>query len=184
MQNHSPTSFDFSLSSSVSAFGIWHLILVATLPVHTRFTATTSPPYLYNMAVPKSLLVLVLGAFTASVDSFTVRCPSTPSFSASIRPTTCLFAEEDATDETVESGEAAPAAASDTDILNSPAFLKRKIEVLKSDIEATEKETEAAQAQVEVGKAEWGPQLDALRQEVSCSKFAGPAARLNLCVDR
>jgi hypothetical protein len=53
------------------------------------------------------------------------------------------------------------------DILNSPAFLKRKIEVLKSDIEATEKEAEEARALAEAGKAEWGPQLDALRAEVS-----------------
>lgn len=132
------------------------------------------------MSVQKSLLFLILSAISASVDSFAVRCPSSSflAISSSVPPvatTTCLFAEEEnketeaapSVDDTVASGEAAPAASVETDILSSPAFLKRKIEVLKSDIEATEKETEEARARVEVGKAEWGPQLDSLREEVS-----------------
>lgn len=55
---------------------------------------------------------------------------------------------------------------SDTDILNSPAFLKRKLEVLKSDIANADSEIEALKEQVEAGKAEWGGQLDDLQVEV------------------
>jgi hypothetical protein len=132
----------------------------------------------FIMAVQQSLLFLIFTAISVSVDSFAVRCPSA-SFLAIASPvppmvatTTCLFAEEENEteapgDETVESGEAAPAPNAETDILSSPAFLKRKLEVLKSDIEATIKETEEAQALAEAGKAEWGSQLDALRLEVS-----------------
>jgi hypothetical protein len=53
------------------------------------------------------------------------------------------------------------------DILNSPAFLKRKIDVLKSDIEAANEKIEAANKVYEANKAEWGPQLEMLRKEVS-----------------
>ena len=52
------------------------------------------------------------------------------------------------------------------DILNSPAFLKRKLEVLKSDIEKTEADLEAALERAEVAKEEWGPQLEDLQREV------------------
>lgn len=55
---------------------------------------------------------------------------------------------------------------SDTDILNSPAFLKRKLEVLKSDIAQADADVEALKVQVEAGKAEWGGQLDDLQLEV------------------
>jgi len=53
------------------------------------------------------------------------------------------------------------------DILNSPAFLKRKIDVLKSDIEAVGEKIDAANAVYEENKAEWGPQIENLRKEVS-----------------
>jgi len=53
-----------------------------------------------------------------------------------------------------------------TDILNSPSFLQRKLEVLKSDIEQAEKDLEEAQALAAAGKEEWKPQLDDLRKEV------------------
>lgn len=56
-----------------------------------------------------------------------------------------------------------------SDILNSPAFLKRKLEVLKSDIEKTEADVEAALERAEVAKEEWGPQLEDLQREVSLS---------------
>lgn len=54
-----------------------------------------------------------------------------------------------------------------TDILSSPAFLKRKIDVLKSDIEQAEVEVTELTAAAEEGKAEWGDQLDKLRDEYS-----------------
>ena len=39
--------------------------------------------------------------------------------------------------------------------MNSPAFLKRKIDVLKSDLEAADAEIATLTAAVEEGKAEW-----------------------------
>ena len=78
-----------------------------------------------------------------------------------IRPTsTCLFA--DAPQE--QAGDDATGA---SDILNSPAFLKRKIDVLKSDIAKAEEDIELAKQRMEEGKAEWGGQLDELQKEVS-----------------
>jgi hypothetical protein len=53
-----------------------------------------------------------------------------------------------------------------TDILNSPAFLKRKLEVLTSDLEKTEADLEAALERAEIAKEEWGPQLEDLKREV------------------
>jgi molecular chaperone GrpE len=130
------------------------------------------------MIVPKSFIIFILSGLTASVDAFGVHTPVSRALAPSGSPiptSTCLFAEEAAGEtassgETMESGEASPSSP-EMDILNSPAFLKRKIEVLKSDIEATEKEAEEARANAEAGKAEWGPQLDSLRAEVSSACF-------------
>lgn len=136
------------------------------------------------MAFRRTLLLSILSALCTTADSFSVRCPSWAVISTTpVRslPTsaTCLFAEEDneteasGNDEPTESGETAEpeeaeaASNADTDILSSPAFLKRKIEVLKSDVAATENEIEEARERAEAGKAEWGPQLDDLRKEVS-----------------
>ena len=82
------------------------------------------------------------------------------------------MAEDDSETEAAPREEAAPApaaaaAATETDILSSPAFLKRKIDVLKSDIAAIDKEMEEARERAEAGKAEWGPQLEDLKREVS-----------------
>jgi molecular chaperone GrpE len=52
-----------------------------------------------------------------------------------------------------------------TDILNSPVFLKRKLEVLQKDMHVTERELEAAQEQLTQNKAEWSSQLDELSKE-------------------
>lgn len=51
------------------------------------------------------------------------------------------------------------------DILNSPAFLKRKVEVLQSDITALEKEIEKANVVYLAGKEEWGAKFDMLNAE-------------------
>lgn len=75
------------------------------------------------------------------------------------------MAEEDNETEAAPREEVAPAPAAETDILSSPAFLKRKIDVLKSDIAAIDTEIEEARARAEAGKAEWGPQLDDLKRE-------------------
>ena len=53
------------------------------------------------------------------------------------------------------------------DILNSPAFLKRKLEVLQSDLSSVDEKISSANSIYEENKAEWGPQLDDLRKEVS-----------------
>jgi len=51
------------------------------------------------------------------------------------------------------------------DILNSPAFLTRKVEVLQSDIAALEKEIEEANVVYTAGKEEWGTKFDMLNKE-------------------
>ena len=82
----------------------------------------------------------------------------------SVRPTsTCLFADNN---EGAEEA-APPQGAAPDDILNSPAFLKRKIDVLQSDIAKAEEGIELAKQRMEEGKAEWGGQLDELQKEVS-----------------
>mmetsp|Transcript_62816 Transcript_62816/g.182224 ORF Transcript_62816/g.182224 Transcript_62816/m.182224 type:complete len:251 (-) Transcript_62816:57-809(-) len=124
------------------------------------------------MTLRKSLAVLILTAFFQSVHSFGIRsCPSTGSglAPASLCPlSTCWMAEDDSETEAAPREEVAPtpaAAAAETDILNSPAFLKRKIDVLKSDIAAIDKEIEETRERAEAGKAEWGPQLEDLKRE-------------------
>jgi len=52
-----------------------------------------------------------------------------------------------------------------TDILNSPAFLKRKLELLKEDVTKVENDIEEMTLKVEEGKAEWGERLDQLDKE-------------------
>jgi len=53
------------------------------------------------------------------------------------------------------------------DILSSPVFLKRKLEVLEKDITATEEDIAKTMERLEVAKEEWGPQLEALQIEYS-----------------
>lgn len=100
------------------------------------------------------------------------------------RSLTFLRAEE--SQESQEEGEVAdddaPPASGAEDILNSPEFLKRKIDVLKSDLEAADAEIAALTAAVEEGKAEWGDQLEKLQTEVCfiprCSLCGNPACQL------
>eukprot|EP00534_Pseudo-nitzschia_fraudulenta_P001385 CAMPEP_0201123566 /NCGR_PEP_ID=MMETSP0850-20130426/7684_1 /ASSEMBLY_ACC=CAM_ASM_000622 /TAXON_ID=183588 /ORGANISM="Pseudo-nitzschia fraudulenta, Strain WWA7" /LENGTH=210 /DNA_ID=CAMNT_0047390547 /DNA_START=232 /DNA_END=864 /DNA_ORIENTATION=+ len=84
------------------------------------------------------------------------------------------MAEEETTEEPAAQGEAesmeedndaSPEGADPNDILNSPAFLKRKLEVLESDIATAEEDLVAATERKEVAKEEWGPQLEALQRE-------------------
>jgi len=72
------------------------------------------------------------------------------------------MAEEETAEEPAASEDAAAAA---DDILNSPAFLKRKLEVLESDIATADEDLAAATERKEVAKEEWGPQLEALQRE-------------------
>jgi hypothetical protein len=96
-------------------------------------------------ALPFCLVVAVNGFSTETVAFRPSAMKST---------STCLHAED------------AKAASSADDILNSPAFLTRKLEVLKSDSQKIDEEYKAAKAAVEEGKAEWGKQLDDLEIEV------------------
>lgn len=116
-----------------------------------------------------ALSMLVLGAtnteaFAPSTSAFAVSGSSTAT--PFVRSLTYLCAEEEAQEGGDAPAEPSPAAdAAPVDILNSPDFLKRKIDVLKSDIQATELKIEALTATVEEGKAEWGPQLEKLQSE-------------------
>jgi len=65
---------------------------------------------------------------------------------------------------TTDDGATAPAGLGD-DILNSPAFLKRKLDVIKSDIEKTDEAIETAKAQLEENKAEWEQKIKSLELE-------------------
>lgn len=92
---------------------------------------------------------------------------------SNVRYITSLFAEE--SEEAEAEPEAEPEAkaeekeekkaSSETDILNSPAFLKRKLEVLKSDVAKVEERISNTNKVYEENKAEWGPQIDDLRKE-------------------
>jgi molecular chaperone GrpE len=72
-------------------------------------------------------------------------------------------------DKNNENNKTPAAAASDssgaTDILNSPAFLRRKADVLKSDIAELQEKLGAAQKLLQDNQAEWKPQIDALQTE-------------------
>ncbi|KAL3926739.1 MAG: hypothetical protein SGBAC_013353 [Bacillariaceae sp.] len=113
------------------------------------------------MIFPKSIILALAALVAPSVNAFQVVKPSV-AFHAGKVASTCLFAEEEG-----EAGtEAEPASATGgTDILNSPEFMKRKIEVLRSDIAQAEADITAAQEEAEAGKAEWGPQIEALEAE-------------------
>jgi len=77
------------------------------------------------------------------------------------------MSEEGTTEESPAQGEAEETTNAADDILSSPAFLKRKLEVLETDIAKTEEDLVAATERKEVAKEEWGPQLEALQREVS-----------------
>jgi hypothetical protein len=78
---------------------------------------------------------------------------------------TCLKAEADEEQAADEPKEVTSDASAD--IMNSPTFLKRKLEVLESDLAKAEADVEEAKARLAEGKAEWGSQLDELDNEVS-----------------
>jgi len=117
-------------------------------------------------------------SLTRLAGAFTVLNPSTQ-WSKTI--STALRAEAGAAGDTAPDNnqqqppppsEEKPKASAATDILNSPAFLKRKLDVLKSDLAKTETDLAAAKERLEAGKVEWGQQLEDLGKEVShFSKF-------------
>jgi molecular chaperone GrpE len=119
-----------------------------------------------DMIFQRTVLVFVL-AIVASSEAFTVvRSKSCVVVAGTTQSTIRVSAAEEgeATEEIVRN-EAAPVPDAATDILNSPEFLKRKLEVLKSDMAKAEDDLKAAQARLEAGKAEWGGQIDDLQKE-------------------
>jgi uncharacterized protein YlxW (UPF0749 family) len=120
----------------------------------------------------------LLSSVALALMSFAVAfTPSGPAFVASkvqqaqvvfLRPTTtCLRAEGSSSSSEEQDFPQPKDNGGPTDILSSPAFLKRKIDVLNSDIEEAENQIAQLKASVDEGKAEWESQLDKLRTEVS-----------------
>ena len=69
-----------------------------------------------------------------------------------------------------EAEEAPPADEGDAnkdDILNSPAFLKRKLDVLKEDIEKCDAQTSKAKELLEENRVEMGEKIEKIKVEVS-----------------
>lgn len=80
-----------------------------------------------------------------------------------------LFAGGEGGEETAQQHPPAAALPSEkeTDILNSPTFLKRKLEVLKSDIAKMDEKISKVKADLEAGKAQWEGKFKELEREVS-----------------
>ena len=118
------------------------------------------------MMFRSSSLLAILSLLSAA-DAFTVSRTTSPAVTtATERSPICLFmAEEETAEEQTEEG-SGESAADPNDILNSPAFLKRKLEVLESDIATADEDLAAATERKEIAKEEWGPQLEALQREV------------------
>lgn len=148
-----------------------------------------APPSLFyfNMIFSSTVLLAIFSLYrttSAVVEAFVVTTRTAPSSSLSpaadvvvVTPSTCLWMakegdgsesnteQQEAQDTTTTAGDDVASGA--TDILNSPAFLKRKLEVLKNDVEKIEADLEAALERAEIAKEEWGPQLEDLQREVS-----------------
>lgn len=127
-----------------------------------------------------SLAIALCLGLTACVEGFSVGSVGfhRPLSHTVAVPSTCLFAaeegggdaEETATEDKAQ--EETPAGDASSDILNSPAFLQRKLDVIKSDIVKAEEAIDAAKVQLEEGKAEWGKQFEDLEAEVCfCMKW-------------
>jgi hypothetical protein len=130
------------------------------------------------MMFQTAALLAIASLCSTAVDAFTLNTRNLspaqlhPQTSSTNRPrsTWHIFMSEEGDEINTEEAQQETTAAGDdsgNDILNSPAFLKRKLEVLKSDIEKTEADLEAALERAEVAKEEWGPQLEDLKREVS-----------------
>ena len=113
------------------------------------------------------VIAVLSGIGTRSVQAFSVGSRSCLSRVPS--GATWLRAEVPGEGEAVEEpqeGEPKSADAAAADILNSPAFLTRKLDVIKSDIAKVEGDLAVAKERSEAGRAEWGTRFDDLRKEV------------------
>ena len=130
----------------------------------------SSASFLATMILSVASILGVLFLGTDPTNSFAIVRPHSLVSSRSslvAPPSTCLLAEQENEAEATSSDDTGASDTSSNDILNSPAFLKRKIDVLKSDIAQAEADTVEAKKRVEEGRAEWGPQLEDLQREVS-----------------
>jgi hypothetical protein len=130
------------------------------------------------MIAQRSLLLVLFSACAISVDSFGISNPASTvatlrqsTFVPFVQTSTCLRAEEESEAEAIDTekveviGDDSASAA--TDILNSPVFLQKKLDVLKSDVAKIDEDIEEVKTVVEAGRAEWGEQLANLQKEVS-----------------
>lgn len=140
------------------------------------------------LTIPLLSLVVPSSAFSPTRSSSVMAFASGAHWRQN-RPSTCLFADEaeEGTTEK-ESNEEHPGDhtlpdESSSDILNSPAFLRRKLDVIMSDMAKAEEELAEAHKQIAAGKEEWGAQMDALDQEV-CSIYSYylPAWGCTICL--
>lgn len=121
------------------------------------------------------LFLSSLGFLASSSEAYALCRPSTnlPTTRLAFRPSTCLRSadtdeaskEPSDSDDGSKTEEKAKSEDAATDILNSPAFLKRKLEVIQSDTAKVEENIEAAKTRLEEGKAEWGSQIGDLEKE-------------------
>lgn len=108
-------------------------------------------------------------ALLMGLDSSVAFSVTPTSITAATQTSTCLFLADEPQPPPQEEASSNEDAPSD-DILSSPAFLKRKIDVLMSDIAKVDEDIALAKQRMEEGKAEWGGQLDELQKEVSANK--------------
>lgn len=123
-----------------------------------------TPLILTNLLIVKTAV-----AFTATQR---VTSPACFGIVADLRHSTCLYSSPPEEGAPQEPTQEPPASNDDkpsmegNDILNSPAFLKKKLEVLRTDIARMDEAMIAAKQRLEAGKAEWGQQIDDLAKEV------------------
>ena len=104
----------------------------------------------------RATTLLLLSLFLSS-DAFT------PSGFRTMSMKTATFATEEPAAEDAAEGDVAEKPVDD--ILSSPAFLKKKLEVLKEDIAKTESDIEVAKAEFEANKEAMGDKIEQLKLE-------------------
>lgn len=169
-----------SLKAPIKQISIPHQHQINTYRTHLLYLKPSHVHTYLTMMFQKALILLALtcaDAFTFSPSASRVAFSNqlTHQQSPIANAYTRLYAEESEEVE-AEAAEVAPKEVKSSgntadDILNSPAFLSRKLDVLNSDVAAVTEKIEAANALYEENKEEWGPQIEKLRSEVSFFVF-------------
>lgn len=100
--------------------------------------------------------VLLLSTLFVVTDAFAVLRAAAP-------PSSTVVLRSAADGDAAKAEKQKPDAA--MDILNSPEFLTRKLDVLKSDLAKAEADLFVARERLDAGQAEWGPQIEDLQKE-------------------